>query len=364
MKLVKELKYKVKNLCKRILNFIYSLFIWKGKYKMNEISYNYSKTNSLVRSFHPIINGKINYNINVTDVPMSEITNFSVDMCTQPKLAPEKMLKLYPTTPTILCNASFFVTSTGDSIWTLKSNNTVYSYDANMAVGFGVPTKDKLPFEGTYKPNSDYIQNDYSWRDFVTAYPNLYFNGQRCNITMGSEINYNAHRTVIGWTKGRNVLFIITFEGKGVNFSRLQDYIKQIYPDVWYCCNLDGGGSVAHYFDGKRISDPGWERPIDSVISIFVRTDQERQEKEEAMKPNIRYTVQLGAWSKKEYADAYLKKVQLLRTEVHDYKDAYVKFIDNRYKIQCGVFSKKENAERLVEDLKKNGYDCYITVKK
>jgi len=43
--------------------------------------------------------------------------------------------------------------------------------------------------------------------------------------------------------------------------------------------------------------------------------------------------------------------------------DTYMVKVDNLYKIQVGAFSKKENAEAMAAKLKAAGFDTYITTK-
>ena len=64
-----------------------------------------------------------------------------------------------------------------------------------------------------------------------------------------------------------------------------------------------------------------------------------------------------------EPIDHLLNKIKLLKTDIHDYQDAYITKEGDYFKVQCGSFSNKTNAERMSEDLKNHGYDNYIKTK-
>lgn len=344
------------------------------------VVYNYGKHNSLLRWYYPEIDGKLNTNIVVTEYPRTEVKEFSVEMCTQPKLSPEKMYNLYPTNnkPQVLVNCSFFATSTGESIWNLKSNGVVYSTDANYKHGIGI-------IEG--QPNKA-IYGEFGggegWNDFMTPYPDLILLGSKTETTKYNDINYKAKRQVFGWTKNQETYFhIAVVAGSGCTLDELQNIILKLYPDVYYAGNFDGGGSTYVNVEGKRLSASGYVRPVDSIFIVKLRSDAERKAEEdkkvEEAKKNesntnnssstsesekkVYYKVQLGAFSTKQRGEAYLAEIQKLKTPVHDYKDAYLKLINGYWKVRCGVFSKKANAEKMMNDLKANGYDCYITTK-
>lgn len=327
------------------------------------MNYNISKHNSLLKWYRP--DGYPN--VNVIEFPGSELKKISVDMCTQPKLSPSNMYKTYATDnkPNILVNCSFFATSTGESIFNLVSNGVVYSENNDLAYknGYGV-TK-----AGAFDSGS-YIK-DY-WEDFTTAYPVLILNSKALPIVTAEEINYKAHRNILGWTKDKETIFNIGIEGSGMTFEEVQSFIFSLYPTVEYAANNDGGGSLVQLFDGNKISDIGWERPVDNVLSIWVRSDAERAQAEkeqaekeaaEAQKPKkVGYRVQLGAFSKQTNAVNYCNEIKKLKSNVIDYSKAFVTYDKDRklYRVQVGFFSKKENAQKVVDDLKTLWYDSFI----
>lgn len=320
--------------------------------------YNTSKHNSLLKWYRP--DGYSN--VNVIEFPGTELKKVSIDMCTQPKLSPSNMYKTYATDnkPNILVNCSFFAASTGESIFNLVSNGVVYSENNNLAYknGYGV-TKNGVFDSGSYI-------KDY-WKDFTTAYPVLISNSKTLPIVTAQEINHKAHRNIIGWTKNKGTIFNIGIEGSGMTFEEVQSFIFQLYPTVEYAANNDGGGSLVQLFDGNKISDIGWERPVDNVLAIWVRSNAEREQAEkeaaEAQKPKkVGYRVQLGAFSKQPNAINYCNEIKKLKSNVINYSKAFVTYDKDRklYRVQVGFFSKKENAQKVVDDLKTLWYDSFI----
>ena len=71
----------------------------------------------------------------------------------------------------------------------------------------------------------------------------------------------------------------------------------------------------------------------------------------------VMYRVQVGAFTKKENADAQLKKVSAAGF------DTYMVQIDGYYKIQVGAYSKKSNADAMLEKVQAAGFNAFITTK-
>ena len=297
--------------------------------------------------------------------PDFALKSLRIESCSQPMLSPEKMVSLMDTKPDLVLNGGFFATSTGASIWNLKSNGVVLSRQKpNEDCGFGV-LDDGFVTNGPFEFGND-------WRDYVTTYPDLIRDGLSVSFS-AADINYKACRTCIGWTecidnpKVNRTYFFVVSQAK-VSLDELQRIMLDIFPTVEYCGNLDGGGSSYMLFDGRRKNpDPSvsWIRPVDNIVVVDFKSDQEIED--ELKEPEViyltRYVVQLGAWGKRSYAYNFLQEIQELSTEVHDYSDAYVTFVDPYYKVQCGSFASKSNAERMRDDLKSHGYDCFVTTK-
>ena len=293
----------------------------------------------------------------------------SVTLCSQPSLSPDKMWGLMGN-PDVLLNAGFFGTSTGSSIWNLKCDGEVISQSHPFCdIGLGFTEQSSLasgPFNG-----------GEGWQSYVTVYPELISQSKRVDYEAG-DIDYPAYRTSVGWTKAddelnicRTLFFIVS--GAKITLSELQDLILDLFPTAEWAGNLDGGGSSYLKWDGVRFHpDPSvsWLRPVDSVLGLWFKTQKEiekdfepKPEPDPAPDPKIRYTVQLGAFTNRTYAEKYLKEIQYLQTHAHNYSDAYLTKQDKYWKVQCGSFSKRVNAERMSEDLKDQGYENYIKIK-
>lgn len=292
----------------------------------------------------------------------------SVTLCSEPSLSPDKMWGLMGN-PDVLLNAGFFGSTTGSSIWNLKCDGEVISQSQpprDIGVGF---TEQSSLASGPFNGGKD-------WQSYVTVYPELISQSKRIDYE-ASDIDYPAYRTCLGWTRGDSdlnlcrTLFFIVSSAK-ITLSELQDLILDLFPTTEWAGNLDGGGSSYLKWDGVRFHpDPSvsWLRPVDSVLGLWFKTQEEIEEEFEnkepdpAPEPKIRYTVQLGAFTNRSYAETYLREIQSLKTSVHDYHDAYLTKQDKYWKVQCGSFSKRVNAERMSEDLKNQGYENYIKTK-
>lgn len=290
----------------------------------------------------------------------------SVTLCSEPSLSPDKMWGLMGQ-PDVLLNAGFFGTSTGTSIWNLKCDGEVISQSPPPRdIGLGFTDRGTLASGG--------FNEGQGWQSYVTVYPELISQGQRTNCGEASDIDYPAYRTSVGWTKADDelnlcrTLFFIVSSAK-ITLSELQDLILVLFPTTEWAGNLDGGGSSYLKWDGVRFHPSpavSWLRPVNSVLGLWFKSTKEIEknfESEPEPESKIRYTVQLGAFTNRTYAENYLKQIQSLRTSVHDYRDAYLTKQDKYWKIQCGSFSKRENAERMSEDLTEQGYENYIKTK-
>ena len=198
--------------------------------------------------------------------PASELEDFRVVMCTQPKLSPEKMLATFPKVPDFLSNGSFFDTSSGASIMNVVSQGVTYSEDPDprTSLGFGLisGTKDSLPKVGNRL---------LPWKEFLSAYPLLFLAGHRQDVSDYADINYAAQRMVFGKYTSASAeewYFFLLVEGSGCLLAHLQDllieHLKQEENTIQWAANLDGGGSAYLAVEGKRVSEGkqgSWLRP-------------------------------------------------------------------------------------------------------
>lgn len=96
----------------------------------------------------------------------------------------------------------------------------------------------------------------------------------------------------------------------------------------------------------------GFRKAVKAAMGEDSAAD-DKTEKPDAEK--VLYRVQVGAFSKKEYANAHLEKVKAAGF------DTYLVRINGLYKIQVGAFNKKEYADSMLAKVKAAGFDAFIT---
>ena len=298
--------------------------------------------------------------------PAGELADFRVVMCTQPKLSPEKMLSTFPEVPDFLSNGSFFETSSGASIMNVVSQTVTYSEDPDprTAMGFGVisGSRDGLPKVGNRL---------LSWRDFLSAYPMLFLNGERQDVSDYADIGYAAQRMVFGQytsAEAEDWYFFLLVEGSGCLLSHLQallaEHLKQQGNAVQWAANLDGGGSAYLAVEGKRVSEGvqgSWHRPVDNVIAVYLK-DMEPANPEPQPEPKAYWRISLGAFSVKANAEKYLATVRSLGVGLVDYTKAFLSYDagSRLYRVQVGAFSQESGARAVAEELNTWGYATYV----
>ena len=318
--------------------------------------------------------------VTITVIPEDEIKEARIVMCTQPKLSPEAMINTFDEKPIVFCNNNFFGTSTGQSIWNVISDGVVYSEDATAHKwGIGVLKDDKShPLSlGDYGAGVD------KWEDYSTVYPLLILNNERQDVSAFSDIDYLAQRMSIGMFKtidtGKNYYFFILVEGNGCKLSTLQtiaeENIKTDNQTIVWLCNLDGGGSAYEWFDGARVSESGWVRPVDGCIGFWLKDDltgkgndkEENSDKPESGDDEFNnpitqkyYRVTCGTFSRSENAKNMRATIQALGQGVVDYTKAFIAYDGTYYRVQVGAFSSTDSAQKVVDELESLGYNSYI----
>lgn len=278
-----------------------------------------------------------NYNyVHITEIPKSEIERVDFALCSEPRETLESFYNRQAKKPSVLTNGGFFSMQDGTTSFTYMDEQKIIS-NQGYNTGIGIDKFGNLLFGEIGK-----MQN---LRDFISGYPCLIENGKAINSSIGSEINYNARRTCIGYND--TVLFIVTVDAPGVNFATLTQIM--IGLKCKYAINVDGGGSTRELIDGKLITSDIYSRPVDNVIAVYLKTNVVRN--------NVYYRVQVGAFLLKGNAESYLHKVQALGSL---YKGAYINKDGLYYRVQVGYFGVKSNAENMVSDLKKKGYTAFI----
>lgn len=271
-------------------------------------------------------------------IKKSEIEKIDFDMCKQPTETLEDYYKRQTVKPDILSNGGFYDTSNGGTIFTYVNEKKIYAYQSDLKEGIGVKSDNSLVL-GNY---------DTSYRDFISGYPTLIKNGKAVASNVGSEIDYNARRTILGYDD--EYIYLLVVELPGYRFSKVKEMLLSL--GVTNAINLDGGGSSRILHEGKRVTDVIFSRAIDNVVAIYLK------------KEKTIYRVQTGAFSNENNAKKYLNKIKVLEDNIGaGYKNAYIRKIESLYKVQVGAFSKKENAEKVMNDLKQKGYSAFITTK-
>ena len=320
--------------------------------------------------------------VTIVAMPESEIKKISIDMCTQPKVSPEKMLSTYEEAPYLLINCSFFAQSTGSSIWNLISNGTVYSRNTNANKwGIGVlkdPSREHPMNVGEYQNGPD------TWEDYSTVYPLLILNNERQDVSRYPDIDYLAQRTCFGMFKckdsGKYYYFAIIVEGSGCKLSTLQTIIEQNIKndnqDIVFCGNLDGGGSSYMAVEGQRVSEGNqgsWLRAVDSVLCVWIgKTEDETETVEPPTEednnnpdktPIEGWRTQIGAYSKYENAIGMRGQIRALgKTNLCDYTNCFVRYdnTDKLYHCQVGFYKNKDGAQKVADELESFGFDTYL----
>lgn len=278
----------------------------------------------------------INYSCaTVYKIKKTEIEKIDFALCEQPAETLEHFYERQEVKPDLLCNGGFFALSTGATVFTYVDDGKEVSINRDYLEGYGI------------KDNSflfDVYGDNYS--DFISAYPIFMKDGKVVNTSMGSEINYNARRTILGYDDF--YIYVIIVELPGYAFSKIKAMLSEL--KIPNAINLDGGGSTRVLVNGKRDTEQIYSRPVDNVVAIYLK------------KEKVFFRVQTGAFSFKANAEKYREEITKLPDTIGaGYKNAYIRLINGLYKVQVGAFSKKENAEKVVEDLKKKGYSSFIT---
>lgn len=318
-----------------------------------------------------------NQPVTIVTMPESEIKKISIDMCTQPKLSPEKMLSTYKETPYLLINCSFFATSTGQSIWNLISNGTVYSHDTN-ANKWGIGVLKDLNREHPMNVG-EYQNGPDTWEDYSTVYPLLILNNERQDVSGYSDIDYLAQRTCFGMFKckdsGNCYYFAVIVEGNGCKLSTLQKIVENNImtdnQDIVFCANLDGGGSSYMAVEGQRVSEGNqgdWQRAVDSVLCVWIGKTEDETETEEdndnSGKTAIEgWRTQIGAYSRYENSIGMRDQIRALgKTDLCDYTNCFVRYdkIDKLYYCQVGFYKNKDGAQKVADELESFGFDTYL----
>ena len=100
-----------------------------------------------------------------------------------------------------------------------------------------------------------------------------------------------------------------------------------------------------------------YSRHSDIAMKVNALLSDSAEETTQIPTTQTLYRVQVGAYSKKENADAMAENIKKAGF------DTYMVQVDGLYKVQVGAYSKKSNADAMAAKLKASGFDTYITTK-
>ena len=200
--------------------------------------------------------------VSIVQIDKSEVDHFDFAACKEPRETLGSFYNRQKTKPDVLCNAGFFAMSNGTPCFNLIDEGVVRSNNANYRTGMGtaVGKANELLF-GT-------LDSGIKWKDFISAYPVLLEGkGAISKFTVGSEINYKATRTCIGFNDSS--VFVIHIGKPGMNFQTMSTMLNNM--GVKYAINLDGGGSARLMVKGKVYGTPTENRSVDNVFCVYLK---------------------------------------------------------------------------------------------
>lgn len=232
--------------------------------------------------------------VSIVEIDKSEVIAYDFAACKQPRETLGSYYNRQTIKPDVLVNAGFFNMKNGVPCFNNIDEGKIRSRDDNYLIGMGtaIDKKNELLFGS--------LNSDIKWNDFLSAYPVLLDgNGPITKFTVGSEINYNATRSVLGFNDNR--VYVIHIGKPGMNFNTIS---KMLYNmGIKYAINLDGGGSARLMVNGSVYGNPTENRSVDSVLAIYLNKADSRGTEGEGIvvgdTPYVLYTVVKGdSWWK------------------------------------------------------------------
>ena len=291
----------------------------------------------------------------LTKIPFDLIQSLDFAQCKQPTQSASEYYSLHDedTQPALIVNGGLFYLKDGTPVLTLIDEGKLINEEDWLTTGFGIQNQKDINFVDLKDKD---IKNNI--RDFCSAYPILVKDGKKVPITYATELKGKNTRTIIGWNTNKTYLCILTFTEK-YTFEECQDIILDL--GITFAGALDGGTSTQLMIDGVNVyhangSLESGSRDVDNVFCVYLPNEYPV------------YKVNLGSFGVKSNCQKLLNEIHTLKTNVHDYSDAYMIYDETNgkwyYKCRVGYFTVKENAERLVKDLKEHGYNAFIVVDK
>lgn len=222
--------------------------------------------------------------IDIVEIPVNEIENIDIDICQQPRETLGHYYNRMEKKPEVLINAGFFNTKTYEACFSMieDSQELVNHYGVKAGIGTLVGALNKFTY-GT-------IDDGQDWNDFIAGYPVLVNDGKvLSSVSWGSEINYNALRSCVGYNA--DTVFVVTVSKPGMRFEPLAKIMMKL--GCTYAINLDGGGSSRMLVNGDIVNTPTENRSVDSVLAIYLKEEEVKAEEAE-FQPYIEHVVVKG----------------------------------------------------------------------
>lgn len=186
------------------------------------------------------------------------------------------------------------------------------------------------------------------------------------NFKFGGDVtedqnNFAGIGTTGGGVKGAKFPDVRT--GVRAQIQHLKAYaskeaLKQECVDPRFKLVTRGTATTIDALEGKWATGKGYGKKVTTIYSkiLAIQTGStDTGNKNDGDTKQVIYRVQVGAYSKKENAFECEQKLLAKGFETCIAKD------DGFYKVQVGAFSKKKNAEAKLSELKKAGYNGFIT---
>lgn len=200
----------------------------------------------------------------VVEMDKSEVSKVDIAKCKEPKETLGSFYNRQTTKPDVMSNCGFFGISGGQPCFTLIDDGTVRAHDGleKHHTGFGtkIGAVNNLIY-GNYK--------DGGWQDFINGYPVLLDgNGAKTKFATGSELNYNAVRTIVAYNSTK--YFLVQVAKPGMKFAAMSKMLVQL--GATHAINLDGGGSSRILVKGVSYGKPTENRAVDSVLCFYLKS--------------------------------------------------------------------------------------------
>ena len=142
---------------------------------------------------------------------------------------------------------------------------------------------------------------------------------------------------------------------KWCKFADMEDCVKGYFDfiNTRRYANLKGITDPETYL--KKIKADGYATSLKYVSNLMKVIDSYNLTKYDVPKDKKYYRVQVGAFSKKKYAENLLNDIK---------KEGFspiLKKYGNLYKVQIGAFSNRSNAENMKEIIRDKGFNAFVT---